>query len=374
MKQILNKTIFRITSAVIIIGIVAGVAFNVHSTKAATVDELKAQSSALQQQINDNNQKAKALAAQADTLQNKLAELDLQITQLQTEIAYTKAKINELQASLDKAQADLDHQKELLKNSIATLYKKTGVSTVEMLVGSDSFGEFINNQTYLETLKSGIQESAKKVIRLKQQIKSQQEDQKRLLGQQQTQQGLLQVTQTDQQNLLNSTKGQEAAYQQQVKDLKAQQAAIMIQIAAKTKVYYGDGSNGGYPTVWNNAPQDSMLDDWGMYNRECVSYTAFKVAQSGRNMPRWGFTRWGNGKDWLRSADADGIPYDRNPRVGDVAISSIGFYGHAMYVEAVSGRTVYVSQYNFDYRGRYSEMSISADNSNLGTLYFVHFP
>ena len=30
--------------------------------------------------------------------------------------------------------------------------------------------------------------------------------------------------------------------------------------------------NGGYPAVWANAPMDSLVDSWGMYNRECMSY------------------------------------------------------------------------------------------------------
>jgi len=48
--------------------------------------------------------------------------------------------------------------------------------------------------------------------------------------------------------------------------------------------------------------------------------------------------------------------------------------GHAMYVEEVlPNRMVYVSQYNFNV-GAYSEMQLSADNSLLGKMTFIHFP
>ena len=104
-----------------------------------------------------------------------------------------------------------------------------------------------------------------------------------------------------------------------------------------------------------------------MYNRECVSYTAFRVAASGRYMPYWG--GHGNANQWPDSARAAGIPVDGNPQVGDVAISMAGPYGHAMYVEAVGGGKVRVSQYNYGSpAGTYSEMTISAAG-----LYFIHF-
>ena len=373
----------KVKSTKNIIGVILLAAFlalptlNQGTSNAATLGELQAQKNALQQQITEGNQKAKELSAQANTLQDKLTALNLQISQLQAQIELTKTKVAELQVRLDQAQKELDRQKGLLKASLQALYKKGGASTVELLVGSDSFSEFINDQTYLERLKSGIQDAADKVIALKQQIQKEKSEQQALLNQQQSQQTSLRSTQNEQQNLLDQTKGQEASYQQMVSGLRAQQAQIMADIAAKmvaqgTVLLPGDGSNGGYPTAWNSAPQDSIVDTWGMYNRECVSYTAFKVAQSGRHMPWWGYN--GNATNWTDNANAAGIPVDRNPRVGDVAIAKFGYYGHAMYVEGVSGRTVFISQYNFDYRGHYSEMSLSADNSSMGPLYFIHFP
>lgn len=369
-----SRTIAALSLAVIVITSQSSGVF------AATLEELRAQNKALQEQINDNNQKAKELAGQADTLQRQLAELNLRISDLQTQIQLTKGKIDELQASLDKAQAELDRQKALLKASVQALYKKGGASTVELMVGSDSFSQFINDQTYLERLKTGIQDSAQKVIALKQQIQEQQAEQHKLLGQQEAQQELLQTTRNQQQSLLDQTRGQEAAYKQMVSSLRDQQAQVMADIAAKmiasgTTLLPGDGTNGGYPVAWNRAPQDSLVDSWGMYNRECVSYAAFKVAQSGRFMPYWGGR--GNANLWPRNAIAAGYPVDRNPQVGDVAITYNGVYGHAMYVEAVNGRMVTVSQYNYPVNGKwgmYSEMTVSADSSGLGPMTFIHFP
>lgn len=379
-KQIIQSNYKIILRAAALFAVAAVVVVSQGGALAATLTELRAQNTALQAQITENNNKAKELSAQADSLQKELAALGLRISTLQTQIELTKGKIAELQASLDKAQAELDRQKALLKASVQALYKKGGASTVELLVGSDSFSQFINDQTYLERLKAGIQDSAQKVIALKQQIQAQQAEQHQLLSQQEAQQESLQTTKAQQQSLLDQTKGQEAAYKSMVSNLRAQQAQVMADIAAKmvasgTQLLPGDGSNGGYPVAWARAPQDSLVDTWGMYNRECVSYTAFKVAQSGRRMPYWGGV--GNANEWPRNARAAGMAVDRNPQVGDVAITYNGVYGHAMYVEAVNDRTVTVSQYNYPVNGQwgvYSEMTLSADSSGLGPMTFIHFP
>ncbi|MCA9327824.1 CHAP domain-containing protein [Candidatus Saccharibacteria bacterium] len=131
-------------------------------------------------------------------------------------------------------------------------------------------------------------------------------------------------------------------------------------------VVAGDPSRGGYPAGWDNARQDSMLDSWGMYNRECVSYAAWKVFQTYGYMPYWGGV--GNANQWVRNARNTGIQTSSTPKVHSVAISMRGYYGHAMWVEAVKGDMIYISQYNWDLRGHYSEMWVSS--ANLTYIYF----
>ncbi|PID32496.1 hypothetical protein CR970_00275 [Candidatus Saccharibacteria bacterium] len=149
------------------------------------------------------------------------------------------------------------------------------------------------------------------------------------------------------------------------------EAYIDSQLAANKSLVHkaplvGNPNRGGYPDRWNNIPKDSQLDDWGMYVRECVSYTAWKVHQTHGNMPYWGGV--GNANQWPRNARRAGIPTGTEPRVGSVAISMSGYYGHAMWVEQVNGHMIYVSQYNWDLRGHYSEMWL--DGRNFTYIYF----
>lgn len=127
----------------------------------------------------------------------------------------------------------------------------------------------------------------------------------------------------------------------------------------------GPACGGGYPDKWCKAALDTIVDDWGMYNRECVSYTAYKVASSGREMP-YGF---GHANRWPDAARAHGTAVDTQPRVGDVAIISDGEFGHSMYVEAVhADGTISVSQYNKAKTGRYSE-----ERRPAAGMVFIHF-
>jgi surface antigen len=153
--------------------------------------------------------------------------------------------------------------------------------------------------------------------------------------------------------------------QQQIMSLIAAQIAANKDLGGT--VVAGDPNHGGYPAKWD-APirQDSRLDSWGMYNRECVSYAAWKVYQTYGSMPYWGGV--GNANQWVRDARRAGIATGPTPAVHSVAISMRGYYGHAMWVEKVAGDMIYVSQYNYDLHGHYSEMWLHA--SDLTYIYF----
>ncbi|HSX06593.1 MAG TPA: CHAP domain-containing protein [Candidatus Saccharimonadia bacterium] len=156
-----------------------------------------------------------------------------------------------------------------------------------------------------------------------------------------------------------------ARQQETINSLLVAQAAANRELGGS--VVAGDPNHGGYPIKWDTpARQDGQIDSWGMYNRECVSYTAWKVYQTYGNMPYWGGV--GNANQWVRDAKRAGIATSSTPKVHSVAISMRGYYGHAMWVEKVSGNMIYVSQYNYDLHGHYSEMWIAS-----GGLTYIYF-
>ncbi len=330
-------------------------------TQAATSAEIRAEVNALQAQINEGKKQAAALAAQADSLQKAIAALNIQIDQANAEIQQTGLRIADLEDKLKKTQAELDRQTDLLKDSMRALYKKGGASTVELLIGSDSFSQFIDSQEYLTRLKSAIQDSTEKVIALKQELQAQKNQQQDLLAQQESQKASVEATKNDRQVLLDQTQGDEARYRALVANLTAQQAEANKRLFAQIALESGNGNNGGYPydnyafsmTPGGCGPGEGP-DRWNYCTRQCVSYAAWAVERSGRNAP----VSYGNAKNWVNVAP-DAWQHN-SPRVGDVAVATGGGYGHVAYVEAVYGDgTMRISQYNAQLTGRYSEATVS---------------
>ncbi|TAK88810.1 CHAP domain-containing protein [Patescibacteria group bacterium] len=360
-----NFSFKTITALVLALGLVLAPV----AAHAATLEE---QIAAANADAARNQQQAATLRTQGDTLANKLAEIAAQSQAIRSQIAANKAKAQKLTQDINDAKDKLALKKQVLDENVRVIYQESKVSPLEMLASSRSFSEYVDRQQYLDTLKDHVQEAAKEVQRQKEELEKQQADLDLAIRNQTNLSQALAIQQNEQSNLLASTRGDEAKYAEQAKassakaeELKKQQAAIL---ASRFGGIPSGGTpcGGGYPSTWCNAPKDTLIDRWGMYNRECVSYTAFRVANSGRRMPYWGGR--GNAKQWPGNAQAEGIPVDGSPRPGDVAITTAGPYGHAMYVESVSGRMITVSQYNFNNAGEYSVMTIPSDN-----LYFIHF-
>lgn len=356
--------IFTMVTAVILAGatLVGG------SVKA---DQYDAQIQALQDQNAASQVQADSLAATAASYQGAIDALNAQINSLQSAIVSTQTQIDELQKQITAAQAELDHEKQVLGENIKTMYLEGDVSTLEILASSKDLSDFVNKQEYRNSVSDKVTSTVEKINSLKAQLESQQRQQQELLADQQKQQSQLQADQAQQTALLNYTEGQKAAYDSQIRSNNQQIIQLRIAQAAANRRLggvpsAGDPGHGGYPAAWNNASQDSLLDSWGMYNRECVSYTAWKVYQTYGYMPYWGGS--GNANQWPADAAAAGIPTGSVPRVHSVAISMAGGFGHAMWVEAVNGSNIYVSQYNYDLAGHYSEMSING--SGLIYIYF----
>jgi peptidoglycan DL-endopeptidase CwlO len=369
-------------------------------------DQYDDQIAAIKADVVVKQAKAAELSAQADTLANKIAGLQTQIGILQNQINENSVKQKQLAEQIKEAEAKLVVQKAALGLNLRAIYLEGDVSTVEMLAGSGSISEYVDKQQYLDSLQKDVSDSVSKITSLRDQLETSKKEIERLIRDQEAQKGVISAQQAEVDKILADTQGQEAQYQTQIKasnsqiaGLRQQQAAenarrlaaLLAAEAARAKAAAAANGNnnsgssnnsstlnssgtsglvlggGGYPAVWAFAPIDSLVDSWGMYNRECVSYTAFRVANSGRYMPYWGGI--GNAYEWPRNARAAGIPVDGSPRVGDVAIWQNPPYGHAMYVEKVYGNGwIRVSQYNFNWAGMYNEMDIPA----YGTE-FIHF-
>lgn len=333
----------------------------------------------LQDQINSLNSTNGSLQAQrqnlieeAGSLEAVISSLQAQIEDLQAQISANEAKKNDLLRQIAEAEVEIARQREILGDNIRAMYLEGDISTLEMLATSKDLSEFLDKEQYRTEVQNKVKTTLDRINELKAQLEAQKIEVEKILADQRNIQVQLDAQRAEQARLLALNEGQQNELRNQIAsnsgkiaDLRRQQAA------ANARLFAGRGTvnvpdTTGYPWAGVAFPNTSS-DPWGMYKRQCVSYTAWKVWKSGRHMPFWGGV--GNANQWDDNARRAGIPVDGNPRVGDVAVSNSGYYGHVMYVEAVyDDGTIYVSQYNANWGGTYSEARVPISN-----LVFIHF-
>lgn len=131
-----------------------------------------------------------------------------------------------------------------------------------------------------------------------------------------------------------------------------------------------------YPSVWAEAPQNTLKDSWGAGNRECTSYVAYKIYKT-HGLHVSGL--WGDAKYWGDSAKSRGVPLTQTPAVGSVMwLPDVSAAGHLMWVDKVEQKGIFyeihVSGYNGDSKGNYQQETLMIDVKPRDiTPYFIHF-
>lgn len=361
-KQLLSaRPLFIVLALLMAVGSVS----TVRVVNASISDQINQ----LRQENAQNRNIVADLENQAVSYQDAINQLQAAINVLQGQIDANTAEQNRLQAEIVVAEAELAKQKRLLGSNIKAMYVEGEISTLEMLASSKDLSEFLDKQQYRTTVQAKIKTTLDKITALKVQLKEQKQQIEALLAQQKVQQNSLTASRAQQANLLSYNQSQQAAYNQKTKD---NQNKIDELIASQRRANFNpDGGyyflrfpgnpqgfspdaypyrNSGFGMSPGGCVDGDGPDKWLYCTRQCVSYAAWAVEASGRQAP----VGYGNARDWVANAYARGIPVYRSPEPGDVAISTAGYWGHAMYVESVSGNTFRTSEYNTYLSGQLS--------------------
>lgn len=352
------KTILSSSSLVLVLSLFAFSSFISPMARAQSIGE---QIENLNRQNSANQAAVARLEDQAASYQHAVNLLQGQISQLQSQIDANVALQEDLKQQIIAAEAELEKQKALLGVNIRAMYLEGKISTMEMLMSSSDLGEFLNKQEYRDAVQAKIKTTLDKITALKAQLKTQKESVDRLLVEQHAQQSQLAEARAQQVQLLSYNQEQQNNYNQNTKANKARIAQLIDQQRrANTSTdggYYFlrfpgaardinpdnyEYRNAGFGMSPYGCLDNDGPDRWGYCTRQCVSYAAWAVEASGRTAPSF----YGNAKNWVAAAYNRGIPVYRTPEPGDVAISTSGTWGHAMYVESVSGNKFVTSEYN----------------------------
>lgn len=330
----------------------------------ARADKYDDQINAIRAQVNQLQVKANELKEKADTIQSAVDALTAEKNAIQAQVDLSQARYDKLTADIATNKQKLADNQVALGKIIANLYVDDKISPLEMIASSKNVGEFVDRQEYRTSVSDQLNNTIDAVKKLKEQLEKDQKAAEQVLGEQKLQRDALASKEAEQQQLLNQTRGEEAAYQSmksqknsEIQKLRDQQAAEIRARASSGGGYKslpGDPNRGGYPAAWMNASMNSCsADPWGMCKRQCVSYAAFKVDQAYGNMPNWG--GYGNANQWDDNARRMGIPVSGVPKVGSVGVVNSGAYGHVAWIESVNGDgTLTISQFNANWSGEYS--------------------
>ena len=366
----------------------------------AHADMYDDQINALQSKVNQYKQQAGALQVQIGSLQAAVNELEVQKNIIQTQIDLNQAKYEQLQQQIKDTEKKIADNKAALGEILADIKVGDTITPLEMLASSNNVADYVDKQSYRSSASDTLKSMIDKIKQLKVDLDKAKADTEKVLADQNVQKNALIANQQQQQTLLDQTKGEEAAYQsligaaqQQMSDASARQAAYYRSLQSSpgggsagvvgsfqyTNWSGNQGSCGGgygYSSVqgrnYCSYGHDAIVDEWQLYNRECVSYVAWALQYKfGKHVN--GFRGQGNAMDWPNSAPAySGAVRVYNPQPGDAVIlpASGGFapIGHAMIVESVNGDWMHVSQYNFYGTGEYSTMDVK--NSGVVLLRF----
>jgi surface antigen len=348
--------------------VLAGVGLLGVFAPAALAVDYDAQINALRNQIDQNKNSANQKRAEGNTLQAKVSALNAEISAAQNALNLTRTEISKTQAEIERQTAELAEQVENLKQNLKTMYKDRDVTPIEVLASSENLSDFVGKQEYMQNLKDKIESNIASITQLKADLETKKTNLTQKADQEKAQVANIASKRSEQQSLLAETRGEEAAYQNMVKQNEAQLASVFAARAEAIRRMTSAGGSyraggqcgGGYPNVWCNAAQDSLVDDYGYYNRECVSYAAWKRDTMGRMVPRY----WGNANQWWARGSA-GV----TPAHGDIVAWPDGPWGHVAIVESNNGDSLTISEYNYSPRGGYSTRTIPY--GQLGNVRYI---
>ncbi|MFT4011177.1 MAG: CHAP domain-containing protein [Nocardioidaceae bacterium] len=132
-----------------------------------------------------------------------------------------------------------------------------------------------------------------------------------------------------------------------------------------------------YPAKLKNARQDSLVDPWLFYNRECTSFVAWRLNND--NLVDfdnyYGGVRWSDASKWKSAATKVGVKVDKNPVVGAVAWWAAGTpgssRGHVAWVKSVTNNGIVIEEYNWATRGGYGTRTLAKTDSKYPSG-FIH--
>ena len=233
----------------------------------AEQNRLQAEKEDLQSQLDDlRNQEAEKQAYQ-DTLQEQIQVVQEQIDTTRQNIDDLNQSITELTMKLDASQAEIQDTIDEFKERLVALYTAGNISTLEILLDSDSLSEFTTRSEMIENMTAHDQDLVDKleayvastsaereerqaqmdeVAELKKSLENQQDELDALYAENAAALEEIQGAEGATENALAANEEELAAYEQKMQEaIAAQKAAEEAALAAQQQQNSGSTASGG---------------------------------------------------------------------------------------------------------------------------------
>ncbi|BCX16268.1 MAG: hypothetical protein KatS3mg098_497 [Candidatus Parcubacteria bacterium] len=214
------------------------------SNKEAERAELEAQLKELEKQIaeyentvSQYQKQGKTLESEIKALNAKIAKLNLQIKAINLSLEKLDKEINLTKDKITQTEGEILKNKKYLASILQDIYESEQVSVIEMMATNPKISDFFFNINNLIAVQDNLRVTLEKIIDLKNNLLDQKEalaeeynDVSQLKAYQESQRESIKKTEAQKKELLTLTKGQEAKYQEILKEKRKTAAQIRSRI------------------------------------------------------------------------------------------------------------------------------------------------
>lgn len=264
---------------------------------AASLSDLLKKKDTLNKQAQKYDSAAKNKESEASKLENQINNLESDIKDTESEILETGSKIDETSRTIDSLGTDISQKvKELealklkLNDSIKEIYRTSGSADYELLFGSSSFSELMNQSKYIQsietqvkTLHTKVEDTKKSLENQKSETEAKKAELDQLKSQQQAHMTSANYQKTQKDKLLGMTVEQKNAYEQEAEKAKKEAAGVEEQIRAilASRSAGSDGTFGKGPGVGSRVNKGDYVGIQGSTGFSTGDHVHFEVDLKG---------------------------------------------------------------------------------------------
>ena len=204
--------------------------------KNETVKNLENQAEEYKDLIRKLRREEQSLENEIELLDAQIAQLDLEIETTQAQIEQTNLEINNLLLRIQIKEDEIEKQKDILKSLLREINAYDNETTLEILLKSKEFSEFLNQAEYIDTIGKKIKNALDGLNLAKQEL----EDRKKEMEEKKNELEVLNKKLLDQKEIVDAQKNAKEALLKETKGKEYRYQDLLFNVRNQRKTILGD--------------------------------------------------------------------------------------------------------------------------------------